>query len=104
MDKTGIADLNLASLGVTVMALDSSSGSPNRTKLYNVQIAGNTPTQQEMVEIKEWLESQRQPVQTTTPAVETTPAEDEPGFFESTAGAGIDQIQASVWLCRRRCW
>ena len=61
---------------------------------YNVQIAGNTPTQQEIVEIKEWLESQRKPVQTTTPAVETTPAEDEPGFFESTAGAGIDQIQA----------
>ena len=61
---------------------------------YNVQIAGNTPTQQEIVEIKEWLESQRKPVQTTTPVAETTPAEDEPGFFESTAGAGVDQIQA----------
>lgn len=67
---------------------------PQTGKLYNVQIAGNTPTQQEITEIKEWLASQRQPVQTTTPVVETTPAEDEPGFFESTAGAGIDQIQA----------
>ena len=66
---------------------------PQTGKLYNVQIAGDTPTQQEITEIKEWLASQSQPVETTTPIAETTPAE-EPGFFESTAGAGIDQIQA----------
>ena len=66
---------------------------PQTGKLYNVQIAGDTPTQQEITQIKEWLASQSQPVATTTPIAETTPAE-EPGFLESTAGAGIDQIQA----------
>src|SRR5210317_211489 len=67
---------------------------PQTGKLYNVQIAGDTPTQQEIAEISEWLATKRQPVQTTTPTTESTPPEDEPGFFESTAGAGIDQIQA----------
>ena len=68
---------------------------PQTGKLYNVQIAGDTPTQQEITEIKEWLASQSQPVETTTPIAETTPAE-EPGFFESTAGAGFPRTPPAL--------